>query len=141
MVIQGMMKTIGNVTVVICDEGVKNADAPFSVEQRREMISAALLAKDIMDATITSVKDCADHTEWVRRVLDAAGEPSDAVVWSGNDDVRAMFDAAGVSTKKIVHVPSIDGAAIRKQMAANDPNFRKHIPSGAIDVVMGLRSV
>lgn len=140
MVVQGMMKAYGNVTIVICDEKKpKSADAPFTVEQRREMISAALLAKDIMDASIVVVEDGAEDAAWVTRVLSAADEPSDAMVWSGNEHVRAVCEAAGVATKKIVHVPGIDGAEIRKLMAAHDPNFRKHIPSGAIDVVMASR--
>ncbi len=139
MVVQGMMKACGNVTIVICDEKKKSADAPFTAEQRREMISAALLAKDIMDATIVVVDDGGEDAAWVTRVLSAADEPSDAMVWSGNEHVRALFEAAGVATKKIVPVPGIDGAEIRKLMAENNPNFRKHIPSGAIDVVMASR--
>lgn len=140
MVVQGMMKACGNVTIVICDEKKpKSADAPFSVDERREMISAALLAKDIMDANIVVVEDGAEDADWVTRVLTAADEPSDAVVWSGNEHVRSMCEAAGVATKKIVPVPGIDGAEIRRLMAAHDPNFRKHIPSGAIDVVMAKK--
>lgn len=137
MVVQGMLKACGNVTVVICDEKKKGPDAPFTVEQRREMISAALIAKDIMDATIVVVDDGAEDAAWVTRVMDAAeANASDAMVWSGSEHVRSLFEAAGVATKKIVPVPGIDSGEIRKLMHANDPNFRKHIPSGAIDVVM-----
>lgn len=137
MVVQGMLKACGNVTVVICDEKKKGPDVPFTVEQRREMISAALLAKDIMDATIVAVDDGGEDAAWATRVMDAAeASANDAMVWSGNEHVRSLFEAAGVATKKIVPVPGIDSAAIRTLMAANDPNFRKHIPSGAIDVVM-----
>lgn len=135
MVILGAFKTCSNVTIVICNDGAK----PFNVEQRREMISAALLAKDIMDANIVVVPDGHDAA-WVERVLDECGNPSDAGVWSGDEAVRALFEAQGVQTKKIVPVPGISGEDIRKKMAANDPAFRKHIPSGAIDVVMARKS-
>ena len=140
MVVQGMLKACGNVTVVICDEKKRGPDAPFSVEQRREMISAALLAKDIMDATIVVVEDGGRDAALATRVLDVAeATASDAMVWSGDEQVRAVFEAAGVATKRIVPVPGISGSEIRRLMTANDSNFRKHIPSGAIDVVMASR--
>lgn len=139
MVVQGMQKTCGNTTIVICDEKKSGPDAPFTVDARREMISAALLAKDIMDATIVVVDGATADSGWVARVLDAADSSTDAMVWSGDEAVRAAFEAAGVATKKIVPVPGISGAEIRRLMAARDPNFRKHIPSGAIDVVMSSR--
>lgn len=136
MVVQGMRKACGNVTIVICDEGKKSEEAPFSVDRRREMISAALLAKDIMDANIVVVRDMPNDEEWVSHVLDAVGNPSEPFVWSGNDAVRAMFEAKGVQVKKVVPVPGIASEEIRRKMRANDPDWRKHIPSGAIDVCM-----
>lgn len=136
MVVQGMFKACGNVTIVICDEGGKSADAPFSAEKRREMISAALLAKDIMDATIAVVHDMPDDEQWVEHVLDAAGNPASPYVWSGNDHVRELFEKKGVATKKVVPVPGISSEDIRAKMKSGDANWRKHIPSGAIDVLM-----
>ncbi|MBI1908233.1 adenylyltransferase/cytidyltransferase family protein [Candidatus Uhrbacteria bacterium] len=136
MVVQGMVKSCGNACIVICDEGKAGADAPFTVEQRREMISAALLAKDIMDATIVVVKDGGEDAQWAHRVLDECGNPEGATVWSGREEVRALFEGMGVATKKVVPVPGISSETIREQMVANNPEFRKHIPSGAIDVVM-----
>lgn len=137
MVVQGMFKACGNVTIVICDEGKKTDDAPFSVEQRREMITAALLAKDIMDATILVVKDGGEDAQWAKRVLDECGNPGEPFVWSGRDEVRALFDAMKVQTKKIVPVPGISSDDIRAKMKAGNSEWRKHIPSGAIDVLMG----
>lgn len=136
LVVQGMVKACGNATIVICDEGKKTEDAPFSVEKRREMITAALLAKDIMDATIVVVRDLPNDEEWVAHVLDAVGHPSEPSVWSGREEVRAAFEAKGIHTKKVVPVPGIDGEDIRAKMRAGNAEWRKHIPSGAIDVVM-----
>lgn len=136
MVVQGMHKAFGNVTIVVCDEGRKSDEAPFSVDKRREMISAALLAKDIMDASIVVVRDMPDDADWVDHVLDAAGRPSEPFVWSGNEHVRALFEEKGIATKKVVPVPGISSEDIRAKMKAGDANWRKHVPSGAIDVVM-----
>lgn len=133
MVVQGMHKACGNVTIVLCD---RPGDGPFTVDERREMISAAMLAKDILDATIVTVRDNADDAQWVDHVLDAAGRPSEPYVWSGNAEVRAMFEAKGVATKKIVPVPGIASEDIRAQMRAGDGAWRKHVPSGAIDVAI-----
>lgn len=136
LVVQGMMKACGNVTIVICDEGKQGQDSPFTVDQRREMISAALLARDIMDATIMVVKDGGEDEQWARRVLDECGNPSDAYVWSGREEVREVFEKLGVQTKKVVPVPGISSDDIRAKMRDGNADWRKHIPSGAIDVAM-----
>lgn len=138
MVVQGMIKTCGNVTIVICDEGKLTPDAPYTVEQRREMISAALLAKDIMDATIVVVRDGGEDVVWAKRVLDEAGG-SEPYVWSGREEIRAIFEGLGVQTKKIVPVPGISSDDIRAKKAAGNSEWRKHIPAGAIDVLMGAQ--
>lgn len=132
MVVQGMVKTNPNVFIAIC-EG-KN-DGPFTVAERREMMSAALLAVDIMDANIVDVADKKTDDEWASAVLDACGNPSDACIWSGNDDVRAIFEAKGIATKKIVHVPNRVTSSIRALIESRDPAWRKYIPAGAVDVV------
>lgn len=136
MVVQGMYKMCGNVTIVICNEGKGGESSPFTAEQRREMISAALLAKEILDATIVVVKDGGEDAEWAKRVLDECGNPAEPYVWSGRDEIRALFDAINVQTKKIVPVPGISSDEIRAKMKAGNSEWRKHIPSGAIDVVM-----
>jgi nicotinamide-nucleotide adenylyltransferase len=118
MVVQGMVKLSEEVVVMICDS--KNPTAPdeqhFTVEQRREMIGAALLAADILDATIAVVRDAEHDADWAHHVLDAAGNPAEPMVWSGDDQVRAIFEAQKIATKKIVPVPGIVGADIRKLM-------------------------
>lgn len=137
LVIQGMVKTVGNPIIVICDplKPEASGDDMFTLDERREMISAALLSADIMDATIVTCKDAAGDADWVKYVLDAAEKQRDVVVWSGREDVRAAFEAAGISTKKIVPVPGIDGAALREQMRLGNSEWRKKVPAGALDVV------
>jgi nicotinamide-nucleotide adenylyltransferase len=135
MVVQGMMKVSDNVVVVVCD-GKRNGDEdPFTIDQRRDMVGAALLAADIMDATIAVVKDDESDEAWAHHVLDAAGNPADATVWSGNDNVRAIFEAKGMATKKIVPVPGIVGAEIRQMIKDKNPAWRSKVPAGAMDVI------
>jgi nicotinamide-nucleotide adenylyltransferase len=141
LVIQGMMKIHGNATIVICDgKHDAGADHPFTMAQRREMISAALLSADITDATIVEVTDRPTNEAWVDAVLDASGHPQEPLVWSGKGEIRAMFQQKGISTKTIVPVPGIDGDEIRKAIAEGRADqIRKKIPAGAIDVVFGSR--
>lgn len=137
LVVQGMVKTMGNPVIIICDPVKPDlaGEDMFTLEQRREMISSALLAADIMDATIVTCKDAENHGDWVKYVLDAAEKQKDVVVWSGKEDVRAIFETAGIVTKKIVPVPGIDGAMLREQMRAKNTEWRKKVPAGAMDVV------
>ncbi|MFZ2682263.1 MAG: adenylyltransferase/cytidyltransferase family protein [Patescibacteria group bacterium] len=146
MVIQGMVKLSDQVVVVICetpsltlpsplDKGEIEGVVTFSLDQRRDMIGAALLAVDILDVTIAVVKDAASDDAWAQYVLDAAGNPSEAMVWSGNDQVRAIFEAKGIATKKIVHVPGIVGEEIRALIQKHDAAWRTKVPAGALDVI------
>lgn len=135
MVVQGMMKLSDNVVVVICDGKHNGDEDPFTLEQRREIISAALLSADIMDATIAVVKDAESDEAWAHHVLDAAGNPAEPVVWSGSENVRTIFESKGVATKKIVPVPGIDAVEIRKMIKEKNPVWRSKIPAGAMDVI------
>lgn len=139
MVVQGMMKTCGNAVIVICEaKDPKSVEDPFSLDERREMISAALLSADIMDATIVAVKDTESDESWAHHVLDAAGNPSDAMVWSGNEKVRKIFEDKKVATKKIVPVPGIVGVEIRQMISSKSHDWRKKVPAGAMDVIEGI---
>jgi nicotinamide-nucleotide adenylyltransferase len=136
LVVQGMMKAMGNATIVICESSDRNSkEDPFSLDERREMISAALLAVDILDATIVSVKDTESDENWAHHVLDAAGNPADAMVWSGNENVREIFEKKGVKTKKVVPVPGITGEDLRSMLEKGDRTWRSKVPAGAMDTI------
>lgn len=135
MVVQGMIKVSDNVVVVICDGQNNTDDHLFTLDERRDMIGAALLAADIMDATIAVVRDSESDEDWVHHVLDASGNPTDPMVWSGNDNVRSLFEAKGLITKKIVPVPGIVGADIRQLIRSQNSAWRTKIPAGALDVI------
>ena len=135
MVVQGMIKLSDNVVIAICD-GKKNGDEdPFTVDQRRDMIGAALLSVDIMDVTLAVVKDAESDEQWAHNVLDAAGNPGEPTIWSGDEKVRQIFEAKGVATKKIVPVPGIVGEDIRKRIREKNSAWRSKVPAGAMDVI------
>jgi nicotinamide-nucleotide adenylyltransferase len=142
LVVRGMMKMHGNATIVICDgKHETGADHPFTIAQRREMISAALLSADITDATIADATDRPTDSDWVDAVMDVSGHPQDPLVWSGKEEIREMFEQKNIPTKKVVPVPGIDGDVIRAAIAkGNIDGVRSKIPAGAIDVVMNVVS-
>ncbi len=133
------MKACGKVVIVICHEpGDKAEDDLFSREQVREMISATLLDEDIVDATIVLASDCTDDDEWVDKVMEEAGRPEGAMVWSGNENVLALFEKHDVKTKKIVPVPGIVGAELREMIKSGDAGWKKKVPAGTKRVVQGV---
>ncbi|MBT4857445.1 adenylyltransferase/cytidyltransferase family protein [Candidatus Uhrbacteria bacterium] len=134
MVAKGMIKSCPNVVIVICS-GDHHDDDIFSTEKVREMISAALLEAEIMDATIAEVSDCTDDAEWADKVLEAAGWPEDPQIWSGDEAVRALFEGLEKRTQKISPVPGFVGKEIREMISGNDKNWRTKVPAGAMDVV------
>jgi len=97
----------------------------------REMISATLLDEDIVDANIVMVSDCESDDEWVDKVLEEAGRPEQPVVWSGNEDVLALFEKHGIGTKKIVPVPGIVGAELRRMIQDGKPGWKEKVPDGS----------
>lgn len=131
MVVEGMMNACGQAVIVICES---KEEPLFSTEQVREMISAALLEADIVDANIVVVSDTGSDEEWVDKIVEAAGEAEDVVVWSGKEEVRALFEKKGIKTQKISEVPGISGEEIRKMMKAKDGKWREKVPAGAMDV-------
>ncbi len=135
MVVQGAMKLSDDVIIVIRDGKRSGDEDPFTLDQRRDMIGAALLAVDIMDVTIAVVKDSESDEDWAHHVLDAASNPTEPIVWSGDELVRKIFEAKGVATKKIVPVPGINGAEIRGWIKAKNPAWRAKVPAGALDIV------
>ncbi|MFA6522559.1 MAG: adenylyltransferase/cytidyltransferase family protein [Patescibacteria group bacterium] len=133
LVVQGMVKTGNRVIIPICrDPKIKHV---FTEEEVREMISSALLAEDILDADIVVVEDMSTDAQWVDRILEAAGRPADAVVWSGNEAVRKICEENHVATKKIVPVPGIDTHEIRKWIEAGDEKWRDKVPDDVAQII------
>lgn len=132
MVVQGMMKACGKAVIAVCRSG---DDHLFTEDEVREMVGAALLSEDIVDATIVMVPDCEDDQEWADKVIEAAEWPEDATIWSGKEEVREIFENMGYKTQRIAPVPGIDGEQLRDWIVAGDSAWREKVPGGAMDVV------
>lgn len=134
MVVQGMMKLCDKVIIVVCCGDKKGDDDLFSTEDVREMISAALLDEDIIDAEIHVLQDCPADDLWVGQLKDL-GEGRAVQIWSGKADVLAAAETAGLAIKKVVPVPGHDGADIRAQIKAEDHAWEKKVTKPVADVV------
>lgn len=133
MVVKGMVKANPNTVIVICCPD--GEDQLFSADEVREMISAALLEAEIHDATIVQVNDCATDEEWADKVLEAAGWPAEATIWSGDESVRGIFEKMEIKTQKISLVPGFNGEEIRGMIREKNDEWRSKIPAGAMDVI------
>lgn len=117
MVVQGMRKVCGRLIIGIGSPDKRgDKDNPFSIAERREMIGAALLDANILDADILECHDTVKDTDWVSSVLKVTG-PIDSV-WTGNEDVAALFEKENVTVKRIKPVPGISGTEIRSRLAS-----------------------
>ena len=138
LVVKGMMSSHARVVIAICHgEGMSDDDL-FTKEQVQEMISSALLSEDILDAEIVFVSDCDEDGEWADKVLEAAGWPEQAKIWSSSDQVRALFEEVGKETQRVAPVPGIDGEEIHGWIRTGNTEWRTKIPGGAMDVVQDV---
>jgi nicotinamide mononucleotide adenylyltransferase len=134
MVVQGMAQSCTKPIVVIC-HGDAREDDLFTVDEVREMISASLLAENIVDATIIDVADCDSDDEWVDKVLEAAGNPEDPKIWSGDEDMKALFAKHNTEIQNISPVPGFNGTEIRGLIESGDTTWREKVPGGTMEVI------
>ncbi len=135
LVVQGMVKMCGQCTIVICHGQKMAADDLLSPAEVREALSAALLDNDIMDATIVEVADTDRDEEWADKILEAAERPADAVIWTGEEDVLALFAKLNIKTKKISKVPGLSGPDLRQQIKSSHPGWKAKVPEGVAQVI------
>jgi len=130
-----MAQSCSKPVVVICHGDARDDDL-FSVDDVREMISAALLAENIVDAMIVDVPDCESDDEWADRVLEAAGNPESPKVWSGDDDMKAIFEKREIEIQNISPVPGFNGTEIRTLIESGDTaGWREKVPGGSMEVI------
>ena len=133
MVVQGMRKVCGRIIIGVgSPETPESLEHPFSVQERHEMISAALLDADIPDADIYDIPDTVDDAKWVEHVIKITG-PVDRV-WTGNALVEQLFTAQEIQVQKIKEVPGISGTEVRARLL-NGGDWDDLVPSGVAPVL------
>jgi nicotinamide-nucleotide adenylyltransferase len=134
MVVQGMAQTCAKPIIVIC-HGNKRDDDLFSVDQVRTMISASILEEGIADAMIVDVTDCESDDEWMDKILEVAGNPEDPKIWTGDEQIKAIFEKHNIEIQNIKPVPGFNGTEIREMILKKDMDWRKKVPGGSMEVI------
>ncbi len=139
MVVQGMRKVCGRIIIGVGSvHAPESAADPFNVQERHEMISAALLDADIPDADIYDIPDIEHDQEWVDHVVKITG-PIDTV-WTGNDQVEKLFVEKGINVQKIKEVPGISSTEIRARLLNGD-DWRELVPDGVASVLSKIAAM
>ncbi len=138
LVVQGMAKVCSKVVIAIGSSNKANtSDDPYTAQERKEMIQAALQDEDIIpmfDIVFVEIPDIDNDEAWAQAVLDAAGEVD--VVWTGNEHTKKCFEGKK-EIKDIKEVPGISSTNIREQIKV-DGDWREKVPAAIVKSVSDL---
>ncbi|RMD51927.1 hypothetical protein D6827_01110 [Candidatus Parcubacteria bacterium] len=134
LVVEGMAKSCKKVVIVIY-RGDEDGDYLFTAEETRDMIGAALMSNNIIDANIVIVDNCEDDYDCADKILEAAGYPEEVKIWTGDDKMKKIFESQNIAIQNISPVPGFDSAEIREMILNNDDAWRGKVPAGALDVI------
>ncbi len=139
MVVKGMTKVCGRVVVAIGSADKHHAEKnPFTAEERKEMIQAALQDADIIpsfDVNFIVMPDLSDDAAWTDELLKRAGPVH--MMWSGDEKTKACFEGRPVEVKTIKPVPGVSGTEIRRLMKEGH-DWKKLVPRAVADVIVRL---
>lgn len=121
----------------------RTADNPLSFAERSSMITMVLETMQYpLRYHIVALPDINDDTGWVRHVnalVHAAAGDYDAV-FTGNDLVRRLFEAAHGQVKPVHKIIMIDGTTIRKMIIDGDERWREFIHPSILEQVHDILS-
>lgn len=142
MVIKGMTKVCGRVVVAIgSTDKHGTAENPFSTDERKEMIQAALQDAGIIptfDLIFVEVPDMPSDDAWTKKALELAGTVH--VAWTGDAQTKACFEKAGIEVKVIKPVPGISAEEIRKRMKEGG-DWQSLVPAAVADQIRVIDGV
>ena len=99
---------------------------PFTAEERRGMIEAALKEEGIMNYTVVAVSDILLDEEYVNHIRQFT--PPFNIIYAGTNALTAkLFGEAGFDVRTCRRFGNIEGSAIRKKMLTNS-GWKKDVP-------------
>lgn len=107
-------------------------DNPFSYEERKDMIEAALKAHKILNYDIIPVPDINNDREWVDHVKKLI--PEFDIVYTGNDFTEELFKEKNIKLKKIKLIPDISATEIRKRILKGN-DWKELVPKEVADYI------
>ncbi len=108
----------------------RTKDNPFTFEERKAMIKAALAGEPII---IKALPDIHDSVRWAAYTKQVVGE-FDTVYAGDNAYVADLLEQAGCAVMRGQRTPEVSATAIRQAMAGGAP-WRHFVPPAAIDIL------
>ncbi|MBI5390174.1 adenylyltransferase/cytidyltransferase family protein [Candidatus Woesearchaeota archaeon] len=106
---------------------------PFSYEERKEMIAAALRAEKLTGWKIVAIPDIPNDEEYVEHVRSIAGAWD--VMYSGeDDDTRKLFKAKGEKVIVTGRINGIHATKLRKMMK-DGKEWETLVPLAVADLI------
>lgn len=119
--IKQMLTEVKKLHIVVGSAQHKSTkDNPFSADERRAMILAALTTEGITNVDIALVPDIHDHGQYVSHIKRFV-QKFDIVYVAENKHLEQLFTAAGCDVKTHHRIDSIMGTEIRMRMAKGEP--------------------
>jgi len=108
---------------------------PFTVEERKQMISSSLDENIIKRVSIYEIPDLDDHSKWVNSVDEII--PNYDLVFSNDDFTHSLYEKKG---KKVISVvlksrSNLSGTNIRR-LIQTDGDWSNLVPSGTKNILL-----
>ena len=117
-VIKDISKEHNEIIIGIGSSQISNEkDNPFSLDERKIMISKALL-NQINNFKLVAIPDFFNDEQWMSYILTEL--PPFDVFYSGNELTQKVFEDEGIKVIKINLIEGINGTEIRKKISKGE---------------------
>ena len=112
---------------------------PFTVEERRQMISSSLDGKTVKRVSIYDIPDLDDHYKWTQSIDEII--PNYDIVFSNDDFTHSLYQKIekDVISVKLKYREILSGTHIRK-MILNEENWQDLVPDGARNILLKINA-
>jgi|TARA_B100001750_G_scaffold205422_1_gene182470 nicotinamide-nucleotide adenylyltransferase len=112
---------------------------PFTVEERRQMISSSLDGKTLKRVSIYDIPDLDDHSKWTQSIDEII--PNYDIVFSNDDFTHSLYQKKekDVISVKLKSREILSGTHIRK-MILNEENWQDLVPDGARNILLKINA-
>ena len=112
---------------------------PFTVEERRQMISLSLDEKTLKRVSIYDIPDLDDHNRWTQSIDEII--PNYDIVFSNDDFTHSLYQKIekDVISVELKSREILSGTNIRK-MILNEENWQDLVPDGARNILLKINA-
>ena len=112
---------------------------PFTVEERRQMISSSLDGKTLKRVSIYDIPDLDDHYKWTQSIDEII--PNYDIVFSNDDFTHSLYQKIekDVISVELKSREIFSGTNIRK-MILNEENWQDLVPDGARNILLKINA-